>query len=390
MTAPFAPPTPADVPTFRAHFPIFRDRIHLASNSMGALSDVVLLAQQAFEQERLEHGAPWRFALEKHSALRESFASMIGAKPHEIAICSSATQALGVLASCFDWRERPGIVFDDYSFPSTTYLWRAQQPRGASVRQVHANAQGELYADDFVPALDRSTQLVAVSSVCYKNGHLLELPQLAAQAHAVGALLVVDDYQACGSRDLDVKAQDIDVLVTGTSKYLLGSPGLGLMYVSEALLERLHPSVTGWFGQESPLDFQIERHEEARDARRFQTGTPAFAPIYEAVASTRLLSSVGLGRIEAWIAQLTAYLMARLEHSGFTAITPGNPRKRGSQVAIRSTNAADASVELANRGIICTHRDNNIRTAWHYYNTPADVDALIAALESMPERMKLA
>lgn len=384
MTAPRTPAMPPEVLAFRARFPIFRERIHLASNSMGAVSDDVIEAQQLFLQERLQYGAPWKQALEKQEALRETFAALIGAAPEEIAICCSATQALGVVASCFDWRERAGIVFDEYSFPSTTYLWRAQARRGAFIRTVPVDAQGEIHARDFIPSLDSSVQLVAVSSVCYKNGHRLEVPALARQVHDAGALLVVDDYQACGSRHLDVKAQGIDVLVTGTSKYLLGSPGLGLLYVRKELLETLHPTVTGWFGQQNLLEFQIERHDEARDARRFQTGTPAFSAIYDGLASTRLLTAVGTVRIEAWIAELTAYLMARLAQAGLVAATPANPAKRGAQVAIRSTNAAEAVAELSRRGILCTQRDNSIRTAWHYYNTPEDVDALVDALDSMP------
>lgn len=380
-------PTPPEVLAFRSRFPIFRDRIHLASNSMGAVGDVLLEAQQAYLAERLEHGVTWRLALPRHEALRASFAALIGAKPHEIAICCSATQALGVVASCFDWRERPGIVFDELSFPSTTYLWRAQQQRGAFIRQVGADRQGELRASDFVASLDASVQVVAVSHVCYKNGHRLDLPELARHTHAAGALLIVDDYQACGSRHVDVKAQDIDVLVTGTSKYLLGSPGLGLLYVREELLDRLHPTVTGWFAQENPLDFQIDRHQEAADARRFQTGTPAFGPIYDALATVELLRSVGMSHIERWIDQLTAYVIKRLDERGFVAATPRDPRKRGAQVAIRSAQAAQAVEALAQGGIICSHREGNIRSAWHYYNTPADADALVEALESIPELM---
>jgi selenocysteine lyase/cysteine desulfurase len=375
---------PAEVAAFRARFPIFRERIHLASNSMGAVSDAVLEAHQVYLEERLRHGASWKYALPRHEALREEFAALIGANLKEIAICCSATQALGVIASCFDWRERPGIVFDDYSFPSVTYLWRAQQQRGARVRQVRVNSLGQLNAGDFIPTIDASTQLVCVSHVCYKNGHRLNIGDLARETHEAGALLVVDDYQACGSRGLDVKALDIDILVTGTSKYLLGSPGLGLMYVREGLFERLHPTVTGWFGQEDPQEFQIDRHDEARDARRFQTGTPAFSAVYDSLAAARLLSSVGLARIESWIDQLTAMLMSRLAERGIGSPTPADPGRRGAQVTIRSVDAPAAVAELAKRGIICSHRDGNIRTAWHFYNTFADVEALIGALDEMP------
>ena len=74
-------------------------------------------------------------------------------------------------------------------------------------------------------------------------------------ARAVGAYSLIDDYQSTGTCALDVRALQCDFLVTGTLKYLLGSSGLGFLYVRRELLEdaELEPLVTGWFGQEKPL-----------------------------------------------------------------------------------------------------------------------------------------
>lgn len=383
MTGP-RPETPAGVTAFRKRFPIFRSKIHLASNSMGAVSDAMITAQAELMAERLEYGTIWPRIIPRHERLREVFAQLMGVDTTEIAACGSATQAMGMMMSSLDWTARPGLVFDAYSFPSMTYLCRAQERRGAQPRMVPAGADGIIRPEDFDAYLTPDVQLVCVSSVCYKNGHRLDIKALAERVHAMGALLAVDDYQCCGTRPMDLHAMGVDVLVTGTAKYLLGTPGMGLMYVSAAALEKLHPTLTGWFGQADMNAFQIDSHDEAPDARRFQTGTPAIGTVYESLAGAELLLETGLGHIGEWVQTVTGYAIDRLAGAGHTVITPRDDARRGPQVTIAVPDGPAAVKALAERGIICSSRDGKIRSAWHYYNTPEDAEALVAALDSLP------
>jgi selenocysteine lyase/cysteine desulfurase len=373
----------SEVLAFREQFPIFEHKTHLASNSKGALSRAAISAYDEYLTSWRELGAPWDVWVGKHEQLRASFAEMIGAAPHEIAVCPSLSVAFGALASALDWRERSGVALDDFCFPTVAYLWHAQAARGAQVRRVAANAADEIRPEAFLKVVDERCELVSVAHVCYRNGHRLDLAPVARIAHDAGALFVVDDYQCCGSRPLDVRALGIDVLGTGTVKFLLGSPGVALLYVREGLLERLHPTVTGWFGQRDPNDFQIEGHFEAPDAARFQSGTPAIPAIYDSLAGIELIKSVGLDKIGAWIDGLTARLVERLDAEGFVLATPPDPSRRGPQVAIRTHDMDRAVAELARRDVIVTSRDGNLRAAFHYYNVPEDVDALIEALDEI-------
>jgi kynureninase len=373
----------SEVLAFREQFPIFEHKTHLASNSKGALSQAAIAAQAEYQTSWRELGAPWDVWVGKHEQLRASFAEMIGASPHEIAVCPSLSAAFGTLASALDWDERPGVALDDFCFPTVAYLWHAQAARGAQVRRVPADAADELSPEAFLDAVDERCQLVSVAHVCYRNGHLLDLAPVARIAHDAGALFVVDDYQCCGSRPLDVRAAGVDVLATGTVKFLLGSPGVALLYVREELLESLHPTVTGWFGQRDPNDFQIEGHFEAPDAGRFQSGTPAIPAVYDSLAGIELVKSVGLEPIGAWIDTLTALLLERLDAEGFVPATPRDPARRGPQVAIRTRDMGRAVAELARRGVIVSSRDGNLRAAFHYYNVPDDVEALVGALDEI-------
>ncbi len=372
-----------EVLAFREQFPIFEHKAHLASNSKGALGQAAIAAHEEYLTSWRELGAPWDVWVGKHEQLRASFAEMIGAAAHEVAVCPSLSSAFGAVASALDWTERPGVALDDFCFPTVAYLWHAQAARGAEVRRVAPDARDELAPEAFRAAVDERCQLVSAAHVCYRNGHRLDLAPVAQIAHDAGALFIVDDYQCCGSRPLDVRSVGVDVLGTGTVKFMLGSPGVALLYVREGLLERLHPTVTGWFGQCDPGDFQIEAHLEAPDAGRFQSGTPAIPAVYDSLAGIELIKSVGLDAIGVWIDALTARLIERLDAEGFVPATPRDPSRRGPQVAIRTHDMGRAVAELAQRGVIVSSRDGNLRAAFHYYNIPEDIETLISALEEI-------
>ncbi len=373
---------PQEVITFRKEFPILEHKVHLANNSRSALSRNGMKSMQEYMDAWNREGAPWAAWAAKHEELRASFADMIGAKMHEIAIVPSVSVAMGTVASCFAWRERPAVAFDDFSFPSVVYLWLAHAARGVEVRRARER-DGEMLPEAFDDILDDKVQLLTVSHVYYNTAHRLNLPAVAERCRAHDILFVVDDYQCCGTRPINIQEMGADVLVTGTVKYLLGSPGLALLYVREGLFDRLHPAATGWFGQEDFNDFQIERHKEASDARRFQAGSAAFPAIFDSLAGIELIKSVGLDKIGPWIETLTAHFIARCTEEGFLVTTPRDPAKRGPHVSVSSHDLQAALGELAKRDIVITGREGNIRAAFHYFNTPEDIEALIGAFREI-------
>ena len=377
----------SDVIAFRERFPIFQNKIHLASNAMGAVSNATEEAYREYLDDRIHFGASWEAALTKQEELRKSFAEFINAEPQEIAICYSATQGLGVLATSIDWLVRRKIVFDDYNFPSVAQLWHAQTLRGAEIVRIPPDRSGKIRPEYVENSLDHDVGLISVSHVCYKNGHRLDLEVLGDLVSNSNSLYLVDDYQGCGTREIDVNALGIDIYVAGAVKFLLGSAGVGFMFVKEALLEDLHPTLTGWFGQKASYEMEIEAHEEATDASKFQIGTPSVPAIYESLAGLNLIKNVGINNVEKWITYITSLVIDRLTEEGFALATPLEAESRAAQVAIMSIDGTKVVSELEKRGIITTTRDNNIRTAWHFYNTPEDIDTLIAALHDLRDLM---
>jgi len=251
---------------------------------------------------------------------------------------------------------------------------------------VFAQAQGDrLPLTAFEEAVDGKTALVSTTHVCYKNGFKNNVSALAELAHERGALLLIDAYQSMGTQPMDVKALDVDILVTGALKYLLGSPGVAFMYMRKELIERFEPSDSGWFGQENVFAYDVHHLRPADSARRFETGSPPVPSVYATLPALRLIADAGLDAIEAHVRGLAGRFIEGVRRRGLALITPEEPALRGPLIMVRSTDAVRLVEALAQEGILCSTRDGALRVSLHYYNTPGDVDAVLAALDQHPE-----
>jgi selenocysteine lyase/cysteine desulfurase len=365
---------------FRKLFPIFDERVYLNSCSQGALCRPVEAALVEFMASWHQHGNPWELWCERMEELRVEFAALINAEPDEVAVTFSASTAVSALASALDWSERPGVVTSDLDFPTMGHVWLAQRARGAEVR--YARAEGDrLPLSAFEAEVDGRTQLVATTHVCYRNGFKTDLAALADLAHVHGAPLLVDAFQSMGTEPVDVRALGVDALVTGTLKYLLGTPGVALLYVRRDLAERLLPTDTGWFGQADPFAYDVHHLDYGPAARRFQSGSPPVPAVYAALAALRLLKGVGLDAVRDHVAALSERFIAGAERRGLRLMTPREPGSRGPLVMVRCHDVERLIARLAERGVLCSTRDGALRVSFHYYNLAEDVDALLSGLD---------
>ena len=372
------------VAAFRKQFPIFDQKVYLSSCSQGALSRPVEAALHEFLESWHTHGNPWHIWVGRMEELRVEFARLINADPAEVAITFSVSSALNSLASALSYKERPKVVTSDFDFPTVGHVWLAQQRRGAQVAFARANGT-RLPLTAFEDVVDDRTALVSTTHVCYKNGFKNNVGALAELAHERGAYLLIDAYQSMGTQPMDVKALDVDILVTGALKYLLGSPGVAFMYMKKELVDRFEPSDSGWFGQENVFAYDVHHLRYAASARRFETGSPPVPNVYASLAALRLLAGVGLDAIQAHVQALAGRFIDGARRRGLALLTSEAPAERGPLVMVRSTDAPKLVEVLAREGILCSTRDGSLRVSLHYYNTAEDVDAVLASLDRHPE-----
>ena len=380
-----APPSTRVGAAVRAEFPIFESATYLNSCSQGALSHRVRDAVEGWLAGWDENGAEWDFWVERNEAFRAAVARLLHAEADDVAVTTSVSQGASGLVSALDLRgERNRIVISEYEFPTIGQIAHAQELRGAEVVHVRPDADGSIPPERFAEAIDERTALVCCTALSYRSGHRHDVAAIAEAAHQAGALVLADSYQACGAVELDVRSLGADVVTGGTVKYLLGTAGLGFMWVAPEVRETLVPTQTGWFADEDIFAMSIADYSPHASARRFDAGTPPVPSLYAGVAGLSLVEEAGVPAIEAHVAGLVDRLLDGLDALGATVVTPRDPRRRGPLVCIRARDVGELVETLAADRIVVSSREDKLRVALHLYNVDEDVDTLLAALARNP------
>jgi kynureninase len=371
-----------ELEAYRAEFPILQRKTYLNSCSLGALSRRSMDAMTRYQELWNEHGAQAWYTLwmGEVAAMRERFARLIGAQPHEIALAPNVSVALGEIASALDFSRRQRVVLADMDFPTLAYQWLARQRLGVEVEFVRSPDHMTLPAELFTPRIDDRTALVATSRVFYLSGYVQDVKALAEAAHRHGAYLLVDDYQGTGQIPLDVKALDIDFLVTGTLKWLMGGPGLAMIYVREELIPQLQPAITGWWAARDQFQFRTTDFAFRDDAARLEAGTPAVAPIYTAGAALDIVREIGVERIRERTRFLSDDLTRRARERGWRLLGPIDSAERSSIVVFGMERPEEIVHSLTERQIIVDSRPDRVRISPHFYNTIEENELIVEAI----------
>jgi kynureninase len=375
----------SDLLSYREEFPILQRKTYLNSCSLGALSRRSMDAMTRFQELWNDYGAsawykPW---LGELAALREKFARLTGAQPHEIAIAPNVSSALNGITSALDLGDRNRVVMADLDFPTLAYQWLAKQRLGTEVAFAESADRMTLPTDRLIEAIDERTGIVATSRVFFLSGYIQDVAALAKAAHRKGALLVVDDYQGSGQIPLDVKALDVDFLVSGTLKWLMGGPGVAFIYVREELIPQLRPTATGWWGARDMFQFKSGELEYRDDAQRLEAGTPALAAIYTASAAMDIVLEIGVERIRERTRYVSDDLIRRIQEHGWQLLCPTDSATRSSIVILGMERPEELVQGLGERGIIVDSRPGRLRISPHFYNTVEENEQIVTALDEL-------
>jgi selenocysteine lyase/cysteine desulfurase len=365
----------------RGEFPIFEHTTYANSCSQGALSSRVRAAAEEWLEGWDANGAEWDFWVERNETARSAFAGLVHADPDDVAVTTSVSQGVSALVSALDLSGgRNRIVISEYEFPTVGQIAHAQELRGAEVVHVRPEADGRIPLERFAEAIDERTALVCCTAVSFRSGHRNDVAAIAQIGHEHGAIVLADSYQALGALELDVRTLGADVVTGGTVKYLLGSAGLGFMWLRGALRASLVPTQTGWFADEDIFAMSIADYSPHASARRFDSGTPPVPSLYPGVAGMGLVAEAGVPEIEAHIRSLVDRLLSGLDELGAKVATARGERDYGPLICVVSTDPNALVEALAADRIVTSTRDANLRISLHLYNVEEDVDRILAAL----------
>ena len=253
-------------------------------------------------------------ATEAFEAARAKLASFVGAAaPHEIVFTRNASEAINLVARTWgeaNLRQGDEVLLSVMEHHSNLVPWQLLAARsGCVLRHVGLTPAGELDLADLRAKLTERTRLVSIVQVSNTLGCLNPVAEIAALAHASGALLLVDACQSLPHQRLQVAELGCDFLV-GSSHKLCGPTGVGFLWGREALLEAMPPFLGGG---EMIQDVHLETSTWADLPHKFEAGTPAIGEAIGMGAAIDYLQGLGMDRIHAWEQQRTRQLFDRLQ-----------------------------------------------------------------------------
>lgn len=358
------------------------NQVYLAACSHSPYTTFLRDALDEYQSDLSEFGNPWDMWIQKIEESVKLFARLVNASPDEIFPSFSVSSALSTVMSAMSYGERNRILVSDLEYPTTNFIFLAQQKRGAKVTTIESK-NNELSALDYSKQLGKDVLLTSAIQVSSLNGFRQDIRELSAMAHEAGSLFYTDAYQSAGTVPVDVMRDDVDLLAAGNLKYLMGLPGIAFMYVRRDLINGLEPTSTGWFSQKDPFLFGAKSLDFADTADRFQSGTLSIPSVYAAVAGMRSILDTGVEGIEKHIASLTDLAMRLADEHNLHTITPQDPLKRGSIVSFTVRRPHDLEVMLRKEGIITSSRGAGIRIAPHFYNKAEEVEKAVERISSM-------
>lgn len=375
---------------FSYEFPLDPDICYLNHAAVAPWPKRASDAISLFAQENNQFGATryleW---LKKEQALREKLGLLLGAQQDCIALVKNTSEALSVVAYGLDWQAGDLIIIGDDEFPSNRIVWESlTQKFGVQVEQVSIPA-GQPEAN-FLAAISGETfgktpKLISVSAVQYASGISLDLGALGSACKDQGVLFCVDAIQAVGTMPFKCDEWHIDFAMADGHKWMLGPEGLGFFFVAKQHIEALNLYQYGWHMVEHAGNYALKTWQPAKDAKRFECGSPNMLGGFALEASIDLLLEVGLENIQQAIEFNHQYLYQRLVDLGAHILSPSQDQARAGIITFNfeHRDSAELYQSLMKAGVICANRGGGVRFSPHFYTNIATMDSAIQKLKSL-------
>jgi cysteine desulfurase / selenocysteine lyase len=396
-----------DVDVVRKDFPILertfdgKPLVYLDSGATSQKPTQVIDAEARFYREHNANAHRGIYTLgeeatEAYEGARARIARFFGVEdPARLVFTRGTTESVNLVA--YGWarvqlREGDEILITEMEHHSNIVPWQmTAEATGATLRYIGLTDDGLLDLSNLGSLLNERTKILGVTAMSNALGTITPLRQLVDAAHAVGAVVVVDAAQAAPHMAMDADALDVDFLAFSGHK-MLGPTASGGLLAKREHLDRLQPM----FGGGDMIREVFPDHATWNDVPyRFEAGTMQVAQQVGLAAACDYLDALGMDAVRAHEVELTRYAPDRLLEAGALVYGPKDTDIRGGTVSFwyRDVHPHDLATILNEEGVAiraghhCAQlvmrrfgTSATARASFYVYNTPEEVDVLVAAL----------
>jgi cysteine desulfurase/selenocysteine lyase len=339
-------------------------------------------------------------ATEEHEKVRRAVRHFINAaEAREIVFVRGTTEAINLVAQAYG-RSHVGagdeVLITEMEHHSNIVPWQILcEEKGAKLRVVPINDQGELKLDEFERLLGPRTRIVAVTHVSNALGTINPIRRIVEMAHRWNVPVLVDGAQGIPHLKIDVRALDCDFYAFSGHK-VYGPTGIGVLYGKADLLEKM-PPYQGGGDMISSVTFEKTTYNKL--PYKFEAGTPNVAGAIGLGAALEYVDGLGIDKIGAHENELLKYATTALTALPDVRLI-GTAREKAGVISfvLEGIHPHDVGTILDREGIAirtghhCAqplmHRFGvpaTARASFALYNTREEVDALVAGIQSVRE-----
>lgn len=398
-----------DVARVRQNFPILAQRVHgkplvyLDNAATAQKPKAVIDAEQRFYLEdnanihRGVHLLSQR-STEAYEATRETVRRFINARSEkEIVFVRGTTEAINLVAATYGRTHvGPGdeVVISTLEHHSGIVPWQLLcEEKGARLRVIPINDDGELVLEEYERLLSPRTKIVSVAHVSNALGTVVPIERIIELAHRQGVPVLVDGAQSIQHMPIDVRALDCDFFAFSSHK-VYGPTGVGILYGKQALLEAMPPYQGGG---DMIRSVSFERTTYAPPPHKFEAGTPNIAGGIALGAALDYMSRLGIDAIARHEQGLLAYATEALQEvPGLHLVGTAKEKASVLSFVLDGVHPHDVGTILDREGIAVRTGHHcaqpvmqrfgipaTARASLALYNTPEEIDALVAGLEKV-------
>lgn len=328
-------------------------------------------------------------------ATRDTAQQFINAETREqIIFTGGTTEGINLVAQTWgrqNIKAGDEIIISNMEHHSNIVPWYIlAQEKGAVLKVIPINENGELIMEEFEKLLSQKTKLVSIVHVSNALGTINPVKTIIEKAHAFGAVVLVDGAQSTVHLDIDVQDLDCDFFVLSSHK-IYGPTGVGVLYGKKHLLEAMPPYQGGG---EMIKEVYFDNITYADLPYKFEAGTPNIADTVAFKAALDFTKGIGKENIRQYENELLQYATEQLEGiEGLRIIGKAKNKISVISFVVDKVHPQDLGILLDNRGIAvrtghhcaqplmdCYRIPGTTRASFAMYNTKEEVDALIAGL----------
>lgn len=329
----------------------------------------------------------WEYALGLRQRFIDRWRAIIGAPAGTLTTCENVTAGLHMVMGALPGEHLAGkrLLIAGDCFPSLHFLLTGLAPRLGFTLETVPLRPGATWVEDedVIAAWGPDVGLALLTWVSSTSSHRCDLETVVAHGREMGSVIGVDITQAAGLLPFDVTAPKIDFAISTSLKWMCGAPGAGVLHVAEPLLSACQPELRGWFSQDDPFSWDLDKFAFAPDIRRFDNGTPGIVACAATLPALEWHAAGDKAAMAAHNRALTARIIEAADDLGLRLATPRPEAERGGSVMATlaaETPAAGVLQALRARRAYADARGQTIRFSPGVMTTAEGVERMLDAL----------